>query len=157
MHHAHDINDAQINMVKNNKASIVATPLGGTHLTPNLPSDILNLVKKGIDVSIATDAYLPPSPYLNLYENKLYGSEILMFIAKPSMKLLFENGFNENECLALITYNPAKILGLENSIGRLDIGMSADFLVAEGVPGLEITEIEQILGVFVNGQKLIER
>ncbi|MDO5009709.1 MAG: amidohydrolase family protein [Intestinibacter bartlettii] len=157
LHHAHDINDNQINLVKNNKTSIVATPLGGTHLTPNLPSDILKLVKKGIDISIATDAYLPPAAYLNLDENKLYGSEMLMFIAKPSMELLFENGFNENECLALLTYNPAKILGLENSIGKLDIGMSADFLVTDGIPGLEITKIEQILCVFVNGQKLIER
>ena len=157
LHHAHDINDNQINLVKNNKTSIVATPLGGTHLTPNLPSDILKLVKKGIDISIATDAYLPPAAYLNLDENKLYGSEMLMFIAKPSMELLFENGFNENECLALLTYNPAKILGLENSIGKLDIGMSADFLITDGIPGLEITKIEQILCVFVNGQKLIER
>ena len=55
-HHAHGINYNQIKIVKEKGISIVATPLGGTHLTPNLPQDILNLVKEGINVSIATDA-----------------------------------------------------------------------------------------------------
>lgn len=118
--------------------------------------------KEGIDLALECGVDVlhhahDIAEYLNLDENKLYGSEMLMFIAKPSMELLFENGFDENECLALLTYNPAKILGLENSIGKLDIGMSADFLVTDGIPGLEITKIEQILCVFVNGQKLIER
>lgn len=68
----------QINRIKENKSSIIATPLGGTHLTPNLPQDIFNLVKKGIDVSIATDAYLPPASHLNLEQDKLYGSDVLI-------------------------------------------------------------------------------
>lgn len=157
LHHAHGINDEQIKIAKVNNTSIVATPLGGTHLTPNLPSDILNLVKEGIDVSIATDAYLPPAPHLNLDENILYGSDVLMLIAQPSMKLLFENGFDENVCLSLLTSNPAKVLGVENSVGKLDIGMSADFLVADGVPGLDITNPNQISAIFINGKKLISR
>lgn len=157
LHHAHGIDNNQIKMVKENKASIVATPLGGTHLTPNLSQDIFNLVKEGIDVSIATDAYLPPASHLNLEQDKLYGSDVLMFISQPCMKLLFENGYDENICLSLLTSNPAKILGLENSIGKLDTGMSADFLVCDGVPGLEIVDKENILAIFVDGKKLISR
>ncbi len=157
LHHAHGINDEQIKIAKVNNTSIVATPLGGTHLTPNLPSDILNLVKEGIDVSIATDAYLPPAPHLNLDGNILYGSDVLMLIAHPSMRLLFENGFDENVCLSLLTSNPAKVLGVENSVGKLDIGMSADFLVSDGVPGLDITNPNQISAIFINGKKLISR
>ena len=122
-----------------------------------MPSDILKLVKEGIDVSIATDAYLPPAPHLNLDETILYGSDVLMLIAQPSMKLLFKNGFDENACLSLLTTNPAKVLGLENSVGKLDIGMSADFLVADGVPGLDITDPSQISAIFINGNKLISR
>lgn len=157
LHHAHGINDEQIKIARDNKTSIVATPLGGTHLTPNLPSDILKLVKEGIDVSIATDAYLPPANHLNLDENILYGSDSLMLLAHPSMNLLFENGFDENICLSLLTSNPAKILGLENTVGKLDIGMSADFLVSDGIPGLDITDPNDISDVFINGKKLISR
>lgn len=157
LHHAHGINYNQIKILNNNKTSVVATPLGGTHLTPNLPQDIFDLVRGGIDVSIATDAYLPPASYLNLDENKLYGSDVLMLISHPSMKLLFNSGYDENRCLSLLTANPAKILGLENSIGKLDIGMSADFLVCDGIPGLEIVDNKNILEVFINGKKLISR
>ena len=157
LHHAHGINYNQIKILNNNKTSVVATPLGGTHLTPNLPQDIFDLVRGGIDVSIATDAYLPPASYLNLDENKLYGSDVLMLISHSSMKLLFNSGYDENRCLSLLTANPAKILGLENSIGKLDIGMSADFLVCDGIPGLEIVDNKNILEVFINGKKLISR
>ena len=157
LHHAHGINDNQIKIAKAHNTDIVATPLGGTHLTPNLPSDILNLVKEGIDVSIATDAYLPPAPHLNLNDNILYGSDVLMLIAQPSMKLLFENGFDENICLSLLTISPAKVLGVENSVEKLDIGMSADFLVADGIPGLDITNPNNISDIFINGKKLISR
>ncbi|MDU1202549.1 MAG: amidohydrolase family protein [Clostridiales bacterium] len=157
LHHAHGINYNQIKILNNNKTSVVATPLGGTHLTPNLPQDIFDLVRGGIDVSIATDAYLPPASYLNLDENKLYGSDVLMLISHPSMKLLFNSGYDENRCLSLLTANPAKILGLENSIGKIDIGMSADFLVCDGIPGLEIVDNKNILEVFINGKKLISR
>ena len=80
-----------------------------------------------------------------------------MLIAQPSMKLLFENGFDENVCLSLLTSNPAKVLGVENSVGKLDIGMSADFLVADGIPGLDITNPNQISAIFINGKKLISR
>ncbi|ETJ01898.1 amidohydrolase family protein [Veillonella dispar] len=156
-HHAHGINYNQIKIVKEKGISIVATPLGGTHLTPNLPQDILNLVKEGINVSIATDAYLPPASHLNLEKDKLYGSDVLMFIANSSMKLLFDNGYDENICLSLLTSNPAKILGLEDSIGKLEVGMSADFLVCDGIPGLEFVDKESICDIFINGKKVISR
>ena len=80
-----------------------------------------------------------------------------MLLAHPSMNLLFKNGFDENICLSLLTSNPAKILGLENTVGKLDIGMSADFLVSDGIPGLDITDPNDISDVFINGKKLISR
>ncbi len=143
--------------VRDNNISIVATPLGGTHLVPNLPNDILKLVSNGIDVSIATDAYLPPASHLDLDANKLYGSDVLMLIARPAMELLFDNGFDENVCLSLLTSNPARILGLDDVVGKLDVGMDADFLVSNGVPGLEVWESDDILSVFVNGKMMISR
>lgn len=157
IHHGHGISDEQIEKVRDNNISIVATPLGGTHLVPNLPDDILRLVSNEIDVSIATDAYLPPASHLDLDANKLYGSDVLMLIARPAMKLMFDNGFDENMCLSLLTANPAKILGLDDVVGKLDVGMDADFLVTNGVPGLDVCESDDILSVFINGKMVVSR
>jgi hypothetical protein len=41
--------------------AIVATPMGGTHLEPNSPENILALVQTSIPVSIATDSSSPLS------------------------------------------------------------------------------------------------
>ena len=57
----------------------------------------------------------------------------------------------------MLTAHPAEILGKGDCFGRLERGMDANFLVAEGVPGLEITEIEKIRQVFFRGEKVIDR
>jgi imidazolonepropionase-like amidohydrolase len=80
-----------------------------------------------------------------------------MLIAHPAMALLKEHGCAENGVLALLTANPAKIMGKEDRYGRLAPGMEENFLVGEGVPGLEITEVEKIKEVYFRGVKVIER
>ncbi|WP_409193777.1 hypothetical protein, partial [Clostridium perfringens] len=68
IHHGHGITKDLMKKVKELNISIVATPLGGKHLTPNLPEEIASMVKEGILVAIATDSYLPPYtglPWLN--------------------------------------------------------------------------------------------
>ena len=160
LHHAHGIMDEQLNYAGLRGAAIVATPMGGTHLRPNSPDDILRAFEKGISVSISTDAYLPPHPdasWLPFDDQSLKGPDALMLVAKPGMELLRRNGYDENEILALLTANPAKILGKENRFGRLLPGLEANFVVAEGVPGLEITDVEQIRKVFYQGRKVIDR
>ena len=160
LHHAHGITDEQIERASNLGVRIVATPMGGTHLTPNSPKDILKLVKKSIPVSISTDAYLPPYPevtWLPYQDQSLKGPDQLMLIANPSMQLLKENNYDENVILALLTNNPATILGKDHQFGRLEKGLDANFLVAEGIPGLEITEIEKIKKVYYQGNMVIDR
>ena len=71
LHHAHGITLKQIEKVRDKNIAVVATPLGGTHLPPNSPEEILDLVVNNILVAISTDAYLPPSkkaPWL-LFKN----------------------------------------------------------------------------------------
>ncbi|MCM3570382.1 amidohydrolase family protein [Neobacillus mesonae] len=160
LHHAHGITEDQLNFAAKQGVKLVATPIGGTHLKPNSPEDILIAVKKGIDVSISTDAYLPPHPeasWLPFCSQSLKGPDVLMLIAQPGMKLLQKQGYGENEILALLTENPAKILKKEDHFGRLEPGLDANFIVADGVPGLEITDVEQIRKVFYRGKKVIDR
>ncbi|MFJ5772367.1 amidohydrolase family protein [Psychrobacillus sp. NPDC093180] len=160
LHHAHSITDELIARASDQGTQIVATPMGGTHLTPNSPEEILKYVKAGIPVSISTDAYLPPYPevpWLPYEDQLLKGPDQLMLIANPSMQVLKENNFDENAILALLTNNPATILGKQHQFGRLEKGLDANFLVAEGIPGLEITDIEKIKKVYYQGKLVISR
>lgn len=99
--------------------------------------EVLTLVNNNIPVSISTDAYLPPyqgSTWLRFEDQALRRPDVLMLIA-----------------------HPAALLGRENRFGRLAQGLDANFLVAEGIPGLEITKVEHISKVFFRGKKVIDR
>lgn len=160
LHHAHGITDKQIERAKLLATKIIATPMGGTHLKPNSPKEILKLVKNNIDVSIATDAYLPPHPrtdWLPFQDQALQGPDALMLIAQPGMKLLRENGYDENEVLALLTANPAAVLEKGDRFGKLEVGMDANFLVANGIPGLEICDVMDVKRVYFRGVRVVDR
>jgi imidazolonepropionase-like amidohydrolase len=160
LHHAHGITDEQIDIAAKQGAKLVATPMGGTHLQPNSPEEILKFFQKGIPVSISTDSYLPPylgTSWLPFHDQTLQGPDVLMIIAQPAMQLLKKHYYDENKILALLTDNPAKLLGKDDRFGRLEAGLEANFLVSEGIPGLEMTEIDQIKNVFYKGVKVIDR
>lgn len=161
LHHAHGISDKLIEKAASLKTSIVATPIGGTHLMPNSPQEVAKLVNNGILVAISTDGFLPPHKGAIWIEksdaDQLLGPESLMSISHPSMKLLRENGWDDNDILALITLNPAKIMKMEHQTGSLKKGLDATFIVADGIPGLDITNPEKIDMVFYKGEKVIKR
>jgi imidazolonepropionase-like amidohydrolase len=160
LHHAHGINESQIETAAKQGVQVVATPMGGTHLQPNSPEEILKFIEKDIPVSISTDAYLPPfqgTSWLPFKDQTMKGPDVLMLIAQPAMQLLKKHNYDENKILAMLTNNPAKLLGKENQFGRLEVGLDANFLVTEGVPGLEIKAIDQIKKVYFKGVKVIER
>src|SRR5699024_7062164 len=105
LHHAHAIPKDKMKESILKGVKIVATRIGGTHLEPNSSENIRQLVRNNIDVSIASDAYLPPydASWLDFPEESLQGPDVLMQIAQPSMKALYHDGLDENEILALLT------------------------------------------------------
>ncbi|MDB1940484.1 MULTISPECIES: amidohydrolase family protein [Clostridium] len=160
IHHGHGITNELIKKAKEENIIIVATPLGGTHLKPNSPEEIEALVKEGIIIAIATDSYLPPDinlPWLNFEDDSPRGPEVLMEISNQGMLKLKDAGLDENEILSLITLNGAKVLGLEEKIGALKVGMKANFIASKGIPGLEITDIKDIIKVFYKGKCVIDK
>lgn len=160
LHHAHGITDELLKVAKKQQVAIVATPMGGTHLQPNSPEGILAMMERNIAVSISTDAYLPPYPgvsWLPFQDQTIKGPDVLMVIAQPAMQLLKKYQYDDNEILALLTANPAAVLGNDHRYGRLAQGLEANFLVAEGIPGLEFTEVNQIRKVFFQGREVINR
>ena len=160
IHHGHEITDEEIKYASNSNILIVATPLGGTHLIPNSPDDIYKLISNNVLVAIATDAYLPPYQgvsWLDFKDTNPKGSPELMVISKPTMVKLIENGYDENEALALITLNAAKVLGTDKNTGSLEIGKDADFIVSDGVPGIDVTGEDKIERVYLKGKCLIKK
>lgn len=160
IHHGHGLTERQMDIIKEKEIYIVATPLGGTHLKPNSPEEICTMIQKGILVAIATDAYLPPYDdvsWLRFENNSPKGPESLMNIAAPSIKELMKKDYDENEVLKLITLNGAKILGIDEKIGSLDIGKDADFIVCKGIPGIDIDKNDDIIKVYFKGRCLIDR
>lgn len=64
---------------------------------------------------------------------EIMGARSLPFLAGSATRA----GVPMEEAITLITYNPARILGLEQSIGSIEIGKDATFFLSEGNP-LEI-------------------
>ena len=60
LHHAHGITEEQMEIASRQNTKIVATPLGGTHLEPNSPDNILKLIQQNIEVSHRCRCHLPP-------------------------------------------------------------------------------------------------
>jgi imidazolonepropionase-like amidohydrolase len=66
---------------------------------------------------------------------------------------LLRTGIGEEQALALVTLNPAKILGLDERIGSLEAGKDADFVIWSGSPLSSSTIAEQ---TWVDGRKYFD-
>lgn len=160
LHHAHGISSEQIERASKQNIHIVATPLGGTHLPPNTIEEVKKMIQANITVAISSDGYLPPHENTVTFPKilqGLIGPDSLMAIAHPYMKAITQLGYDENKALSLITLNPAKILEKESLFGSLSVGKEANFIVSEGVPGLEVVDTDRIKAVYFRGEKMIER
>jgi len=76
-----------------------------------------------------------------------YGPELLRVGAAIAMK----QGLSAENALAAITTAPAKIAGVSERVGSLEVGKDADFIVLSGHP-LHLSS--RILEVFVDGRRV---
>lgn len=65
--------------------------------------------------------------------------------------LVQADGFTPLEAIKIATQNGAIALGLDKSIGTIDVGKNADLLIIDGDPGKNISDIRKLLFVFKNG------
>ncbi|MFO6446006.1 amidohydrolase family protein [Erythrobacter sp. NE805] len=66
--------------------------------------------------------------------------------------LMRAQGMSDREALAAATTGAAKVLGMENQIGRLAPGYSADIIAVEGNPLKDVTVLEKVGFVMVRGR-----
>jgi imidazolonepropionase-like amidohydrolase len=62
-------------------------------------------------------------------------------------------GMNEEDALALVTINTAKLLGIDDRVGSLEAGKDADFVIWNGNPLSMMTKAEQ---TWVDGRKYFD-
>jgi imidazolonepropionase-like amidohydrolase len=79
------------------------------------------------------------------YESYVPKSRVILFEAA----IAAANGLTFEEALATITINPAKILGIDNKVGSLEVGKDADIAIYDGDP-FEYTT--HCCGVIINGK-----
>ena len=66
--------------------------------------------------------------------------------------LLRAAGLTDREALASATTDAARVLGLENEIGRLAVGFAADIIAVEGNPLEDVTVLEKVDFVMTRGR-----
>jgi imidazolonepropionase-like amidohydrolase len=83
-----------------------------------------------------------------------YGSQV-------TIELLVKEGFTPLQAIRIATYNGAKALGMENTIGSIQVGRRADLVVVDGDISKDITKIRRVQwvlkkGVAFDSKKLFE-
>lgn len=68
------------------------------------------------------------------------------------LALMVSQGMSNREALASATTGAAKVLGLENQIGRIATGFSADLIAFNGNPLDDVTVLENVNWVMVRGR-----
>lgn len=76
------------------------------------------------------------------------------FSLHDELELFVKAGFTPLEALQTATINPAKFLGISDSLGTIQIGKIADMLLLDANPIEDITNTQLIQAVFVNGRYL---
>lgn len=66
--------------------------------------------------------------------------------------LMKKQGMTDREVLASATTGAARVLGMENQIGKLAAGFSADIIAVDGNPLADVTVLEKVDFVMVRGR-----
>jgi imidazolonepropionase-like amidohydrolase len=79
------------------------------------------------------------------------GATLAGYGSQQSIELLTQAGFTPIEAIRIATYNGAKALGLQDKIGSIEVGKTADLLVIDGDISQNIQNIRKITWVFKHG------
>lgn len=67
------------------------------------------------------------------------------------LELFVESGIPAPEVLTMVTYEAAKIMGMEQKLGSVETGKMADFIIIDGNPLQDISEVRKIELLIKNG------
>jgi imidazolonepropionase-like amidohydrolase len=101
------------------------------------PYNAAIMQKKGVVVSLNSDS-----------------DELQRHLNLEAAKTMRYGGLSEDEALAMVTINPAKQLGIDNTVGSIEVGKSADLVLFDRDP---LSNYSKPLKVWIDGNEYFDR
>jgi len=101
------------------------------------PYNAAIMMRKGVVVSLNSDS-----------------DELQRHLNLEAAKTMRYGGLNENEALAMVTINPAKQLGIDDKVGSIEVGKSADLVLFDQYP---LSGFSKAQKVWIDGHEYFDR
>jgi len=102
-----------------------------------IPFNAALMTKKGVLVSLNSD-----------------DAELMRHLNTEAGKTMKYGGMNETEALAMVTINPAKQLGIDKTVGSIEVGKDADLVLYDGFPMSDFAKVQK---VWIDGTQYFDR
>ena len=117
------ISDTDLEIIKNIKGGISHNPISNCKLSSGI-CNVTKLRENGINVGIGTDG-IGSTTTLDMFE------EMKMAAYLQKVNTMEPTSINAYEILKMVTIEGAKVLGLEDEIGTIEVGKKADIILID--------------------------
>ena len=143
--HGVEINEAEIARLADSQVAIAHNPISNLKLASGI-APVVQLQKAGVPVGIATDS-VASNNNLDMFEEGRTAALLQKMKSGDASKFPIETA------LKALTIEGAKVLGMEDEIGSLEVGKQADFLVIQPQGKIHLQPQENMLSHLVYAVK----
>ena len=143
--HGVELNEAEIIRLADSQVAIAHNPISNLKLASGI-APVVQLQKAGVAVGIATDS-VASNNNLDMFEEGRTAALL------QKMKNGDASQFPIETALKALTIEGAKVLGMEDEIGSLEVGKQADFLVIQPRGKIHLQPQENMLSHLVYAVK----
>ena len=143
--HGVELNEAEIALLADSQVAIAHNPISNLKLASGI-APVVQLQKAGVPVGIATDS-VASNNNLDMFEEGRTAALL------QKMKNGDASQFPIETALKALTIEGAKVLGMEDEIGSLEVGKQADFLVIQPQGKIHLQPQENMLSHLVYAVK----
>ena len=143
--HGVELNEAEITRLADSQVAIAHNPISNLKLASGI-APVVQLKKAGVAVGIATDS-VASNNNLDMFEEGRTAALL------QKMKSGDASQFPIETALKALTIEGAKVLGMEDEIGSLEVGKQADFLVIQPQGKIHLQPQENMLSHLVYAVK----
>ena len=143
--HGVELNEAEITCLEDSQVAIAHNPISNLKLASGI-APVVQLQKAGVSVGIATDS-VASNNNLDMFEEGRTAALL------QKMKSGDASQFPIETALKALTIEGAKVLGMEDEIGSLEVGKQADFLVIQPQGKIHLQPQENMLSHLVYAVK----
>ena len=143
--HGVELNEKEIERLADSQVAIAHNPISNLKLASGI-APVVQLQKAGVPVGIATDS-VASNNNLDMFEEGRTAALLQKMKSGDASQFPIENA------LKALTIEGAKVLGMEDEIGSLEVGKQADFLVIQPQGKIHLQPQENMLSHLVYAVK----